>query len=163
MWSLSTPLQSATTGHQVLKGDFHPVTGFLDDQPGMRSTIAVIDEQMAVYLLRQGEPGWSSGHSFSSPGDQSMKERIFKTIFRRKPGVSVGLLLVRSCDPTKGCLGILLSNHKSREAALVEQLNHLDAHPQDRTRVVDMIRFMEPGSEIDPRCDLLPIRQEANL
>jgi hypothetical protein len=91
-----------------------------------------------------------------------MKSQKFSKVFKTKPGQNVGLILVKREHPTKACIGILLSNHKSMTDALIERMLYLEGKKNARTRLVHLIRFMEPGTEIDPRVDLRPIRSEVS-
>jgi hypothetical protein len=54
-----------------------------------------------------------------------MKASNFKTVFRKKPGQNVGLILVRDCDPTKSCIGILVSNHRNMTDGILAEMLYL--------------------------------------
>jgi hypothetical protein len=62
-------------------------------------------------------------------------------------------------DPTKSCIGVLISNHRNHTDALIAELEYLDGNKNARTRLVEMVRFLEPGSLVDPRCDLKPVER----
>jgi hypothetical protein len=88
---------------------------------------------------------------------------LLEKALKRKPGQNVGLLLVKPEHPTKSCIGILLSNHKSMTDGILAEMLYLEGDRNARTRLVEMVRSMNPGTEIDPRVHLAPMsRQEAS-
>ena len=70
------------------------------------------------------------------------------------------LVLVRPGEPNEKSLGVLISNRRNHTDAVIAELELKDEDKNVRTRLVFLQRFMEIGASIDPRCDLLPIRQE---
>jgi hypothetical protein len=89
-----------------------------------------------------------------------MKSTDLRKVFQPQPGVHVGLVLVRPGEPNEKSLGVLISNRRNHTDAVIAELELKDEDKNVRTRLVFLQRFMEIGASIDPRCDLLPIRQE---
>jgi hypothetical protein len=91
-----------------------------------------------------------------------VKSQRLSTVFKKTPGINVGLVLVRDQDPSPTCIGVLLESFRSMVAGVIGELEHKDENRNARTRLVYLKRSMPVGSEINPLTDLQPIRQQAN-